>query len=133
MGVGGKAVILVVDDEPSVVNTLAMVLEQAGYSVLTANTGQEAIDIVAGVAVDLALVDVDMPRMNGISLAREIRKRLAECKIILISGAPGASELIDAALAEGVEFDVVAKPVPPADLLEQISGLLRGGNHPRAA
>ena len=124
MRVGGKAVVLVVDDEPSVANTLAMVLEQAGYTVLTAKEGREAIGIVAGTAVDLALVDVAMPRMDGISVAREICKRLPDCKILLISGATEASELIDAAHAEGVGFDVVAKPIPPAELLERLSALL---------
>ena len=124
MRVGGKAVVLVVDDELSVANTLAMVLEQGGYTVLTANDGRQAIGIVAGTAVDLALVDVAMPRMDGISVAREICKRLPDCKILLISGVTEASELIDAAHAEGMEFDVVAKPVPPEELLERLSALL---------
>jgi len=132
MGVGNKAVVLVVDDEPTVANTLAMVLELAGYTVLTANDGREAVGIVAGSAVDLALVDVAMPRMDGISVAREICKRLPNCKILLISGATDATGLINAARTDGLEFDVVAKPVSPEELLERISRLLSGDDDSQA-
>ena len=52
MGVGGKAFILVVDDEPGVLNTLAMVMEQAGYCTLKSNTGRGAIDLATDVAID---------------------------------------------------------------------------------
>jgi two-component system alkaline phosphatase synthesis response regulator PhoP len=119
----GKPVILVVDDEPGVLSTLAMVLERAGYSVLTANKGQEAIDRVAGVAVDLALVDLHMPEMDGVAVAHEIRKRLPNCKILLLTGSLENSELI-AAEADGLEFEVVTKPIPPPELLERLSALL---------
>ena len=130
MGIGGNAVILVVDDEPGVLTTLAMVVELAGYSVLTAKGGQEAIDTVAGAAIDLALIDVNMPGMDGIAVGREIRKKLPNCKILLITGSTEGSDRIIAARAKGLEFDVVAKPIPPEELLERISGLLRGGDHP---
>jgi DNA-binding response OmpR family regulator len=133
MGVGGKAVILVVDDEPGVLKTLAMVLEQAGYSVLTLDKGREALDMVAGVAIDLALIDVNMPRMDGIAVGREIRKKLPNCKILLITGSAAGSDRIIAARTEGLEFDVVAKPIPPEELLERIYRLLSGDSPSQAA
>jgi DNA-binding response OmpR family regulator len=127
---GDKAVVLVVDDEPGVLNTLAMVLEQAGYSCLKSDSGQAAIDLAAGVAIDLALIDVNMPGMDGIAVGREIRKKVPNCKILLITGSAEGSDRIIAARTEGLEFDVVAKPVPPEELLEQISALLiPKGNH----
>jgi CheY-like chemotaxis protein len=130
MGVGDKAVVLVVDDEPGVLSTLAMVLEQSGYKTLKSLTGQEAIDLASGVAIDLALIDVNMPGINGIAVGREIRKKLPDCKILLITGSTDGSDGLIAARAEGLEFDVVAKPVPPEELLELISATLDTGGNP---
>ena len=130
MGVGDKAVVLIVDDEPGVLSTLAMVLEQSGYKTLKSLTGQEAIDLASGVAIDLALIDVNMPGINGIAVGREIRKKLPDCKILLITGSRDGSDGLIAARAEGLEFDVVAKPVPPEELLELISATLDTGGNP---
>ena len=130
MGVGDKAVVLVVDDEPGVLSTLAMVLEQSGYKTLKSLTGQEAIDLASSVAIDLALIDVNMPGINRIAVGREIRKKLPDCKILLITGSTDGSDGLIAARAEGLEFDVVAKPVPPEELLELISATLDTGGNP---
>ena len=118
------------DDEPGVLSTLAMVLEQSGYKTLKSLTGQEAIDLASGVAIDLVLIDVNMPGINGIAVGREIRKKLPDCKILLITGSRDGSDGLIAARAEGLEFDVVAKPVPPEELLELISATLDTGGNP---
>src|SRR5947208_3497876 len=106
-----KPAILVIDNEPTITTTLAMILEQSGYSVVTAGTARAAIDILPGVAFDLALIDVHLPDSDGITLAREIGKRLPSCKILLITGSAEGSEFVMAARRGGLEFDVVPKPI----------------------
>jgi DNA-binding response OmpR family regulator len=114
-------VILVVDDEPSITSTLAMILEQARYTALTAGTGRAAIELLSDVACDLALVDMHLPDMDGITVAREICKRVPNCMILLVSGSLEASDLLQAATRDGLEFDVLYKPIPPGELLGRLS------------
>jgi adenylate cyclase len=118
-------VILVVDDEPSITSTLAMILEQARYTALTAGTGRAAIELVSDVACDLALVDMHLPDMDGITVAREICKRVPNCMILLVSGSLEASDLLQAATRDGLEFDVLYKPIPPGELLGRLSRMLK--------
>ena len=119
-----KPAILVVDDHPSIATTLAMILEAAGYTVATAGTGRAAIDTLAGVAFDLALIDIHLPDTDGITLAREICKQIPPCKILLMTGSVEGSEFVMAARRQGLEFDVIAKPIPPPELLGRLSKML---------
>ncbi|MFO1349967.1 MAG: response regulator [Gammaproteobacteria bacterium] len=66
--------ILAVDDSPSMRQMVALTLKGAGYEVVSAADGQEALTIAQGRAVNLVLTDVHMPRMDGITLIRELRK-----------------------------------------------------------
>jgi DNA-binding response OmpR family regulator len=109
---------------PGVLTTLAIVLEQAGYRTIKSLSGQLAIDVAACVPLKLALIDVNLPQLDGIAVGREIRNRQPDCKILLITGSVEGSDRIIAARADGLEFDVVAKPVPPEELLERLSALL---------
>ncbi len=79
--------ILVVDDEEEVREILAETLEEFGYAVLTAASGEEALPVLArdgGVA--LVITDVRMPGMSGLDLAAEVRQRWPAVKVVLISG-----------------------------------------------
>ncbi|HKZ79101.1 MAG TPA: diguanylate cyclase [Pyrinomonadaceae bacterium] len=69
-----KFKVLVVDDDADKLNLLAMALNMAGYEVLTAGDGQEALTAMAASEPDLVISDVMMPRMNGFDLARQIRQ-----------------------------------------------------------
>lgn len=121
-----KPDILVVDDEPGITATLAMILEGSGYTVVTAATGGAALNAVAGVAFDTALVDLHLPDSDGISLAREICKRLPRCRILLVTGSIELSEL-QTARNGGLEFDILPKPVAPEELLKRLAEMLQGG------
>lgn len=65
--------ILVVDDSPSIRSLIAYVLEQAGFGVVVAEDGQQALDYAQHNKVDLVLTDVHMPNLNGIDLIKELR------------------------------------------------------------
>ena len=79
--------VLVVDDEPDIVQTLKFRLEAAGYEVLTAENGAEALDAMQGEDVDLVLADFMMPEMNGIELTRMIKSHpnWFNVKVVLFS------------------------------------------------
>src|SRR5689334_6522699 len=121
-----KPAILVVDDEPGITATLALILEASGYEVVTAASSHLAIRAVGSVAFDAALIDVHLPDSDGITLAREICKMRPNCRILLVTGSMDASEL-QIATNGASKFDVLAKPVPPEELLKRVAEMLQSG------
>jgi CheY-like chemotaxis protein len=81
-----KAVILCVDDEENPLVLRKFVLQKAGYEVLTASSGKEALELTASRSVDLVLSDHLMPGMNGTELAQQIKAEHPNLPVILISG-----------------------------------------------
>src|SRR5262245_44575131 len=83
-----ETVILLAEDEGVVRNLVRLMLSKEGYAVLTANDGQEALEICAKFAdpIHLLLTDVNMPRMNGMELAERVREHRPETKIVIMSG-----------------------------------------------
>jgi len=93
-----KPVILCVDDEPNSLVLRKLVLQKAGYDVVTANSATAALDILASSRVDLVLSDQLMPGLTGTELARQIKNRWPSLPVILISGVneiPPDSEIAD--------------------------------------
>src|SRR5438309_7239925 len=115
-----KPKVLVVDDERVIAATLAIILGQNGYDALAAYTGKEAVERAKVVMPDLIISDVIMPDMNGIDAAIQIRKALPKCKILLFSGQAATADLLENARLQGHEFEILAKPVHPADLLAKL-------------
>jgi len=81
-----KPIILCVDDEEIPLSLRKSVLEKLGYSVVTANSGAEALKLLEKHRVDLVLTDMLMPGLSGAELAREIKQRMPRIPIILFSG-----------------------------------------------
>ncbi len=81
-----KPVILCVDDEPNSLVLRKLVLQKAGYEVVTANSAMAALDVLASTRVDLVLSDQLMPGLTGTELARQIKNRWPSLPVILISG-----------------------------------------------
>lgn len=115
--------ILVVDDERLVADTLSEVLKDAGYSVITAYDGWEALEMANRCRPAFLLTDVLMPRMNGVELAMALRRIQPSIRILLFSGNAGVSEIIDEGRKQGYEFDTLGKPVHPSMLLKRLSEL----------
>ena len=114
--------ILLVEDEPAVRQLFAQALIRAGYRVLEARNGQEAIKVFDqhGGSVDLLLTDMRMPYMGGGELAATLRSRNPALKLLCISGYPGG---------DTTEFggDFLAKPFSRDDLLAKVRDVLDRG------
>ncbi len=117
-----KPKVLVVDDERVIADTLAMILNQHGYEALPVYTGAQAVEQARELRPELIISDVIMPDMNGIEAAISIREFLPDCKILLFSGQAATADLLETARREGHEFEILAKPVHPTDLLAKLQG-----------
>jgi CheY-like chemotaxis protein len=109
--------VLVVDDEPLIAETLAAILNNSGLAALTAPDGPAALEIARLMPPEMLISDVAMPGMNGFELAVELTKAIPDCEIILFSGQATNSELEAMNRAAGRHFVTLVKPVHPADLL----------------
>ncbi len=111
------SVVLVVDDERLIADTLSLILSQSGYKVLTAYDGKTALEIARSVPPALLITDVIMPGMTGIELAIMLVEVIPECKVLLFSGQAATVDLLAAALDMGYEFAILDKPVHPTEML----------------
>jgi len=116
--------ILVVDDEPELADTLAIIFQKAGYAATAVHSAEEALAFFAAGPPVLAVMDVVMPGMDGVALARKIRKCYPACRILLFSGNAETQNLLQVAQQDGHAFEVLAKPVPPPEMLAKVALLL---------
>ncbi|HEY3926771.1 MAG TPA: response regulator [Candidatus Koribacter sp.] len=117
-----KRRVLVVDDEQVIADTLSIILNKAGFDASPVYTGTAAVESARNMKPDLIISDVIMPDMNGIEAAIQIRAFLPGCKILLFSGQAATADLLESARAKGHEFEILAKPVHPQDLLAKLAG-----------
>ncbi len=120
MQAGKKPKVLVVDDEQVIADTLAKILDLNGFDASAVYTGTAAVENARSLQPDLIISDVIMPDMNGIEAAIHIRGFLPDCKILLFSGQAATADLLETARSQGHEFEILAKPVHPADLLAKL-------------
>lgn len=113
-----QAVILVVDDEPSVCMALKGVLERQGYQVTTASSGMEAVRFLENQPVDLALLDLKMEGMSGLQLMTEIKRRWPDIVIMILTGY-GTLQSALTALRQGAH-DYLLKPSSPQDIITSV-------------
>jgi DNA-binding NtrC family response regulator len=112
--------IFVVDDETVIAATLAMILKTSGFDARSFTNPLEALSAADAEPPQLLITDVVMPEMLGTDLAIEMKRRCPDCKILLFSGQAATSDLLAKARSEGHEFNLLTKPVHPADLLREI-------------
>jgi two-component system alkaline phosphatase synthesis response regulator PhoP len=113
--------ILVVDDEAVVRRTLRALLERAGYAVLEAAHGLEALDLLDG--ADLVVLDWNMPQMDGLELLRHLREERPELPVLMLTAHDGEAERVQG-LRLGAD-DYLGKPLRNAEFLARIEALLR--------
>ena len=116
--------VLVVDDDPDVRQLVEMKLRLDGIETLTATNGQEALDVLATNDVDLVVLDLMMPVMDGIEACRRIREAedMADLPVIMLTAKAQASD-IQTGFATGAT-DYVVKPFSPRELLSRVRGTL---------
>jgi len=116
----GKPKILVADDERVIADTLAMILNQSGFEARPVYSGEAALALASTFEPDMLISDVIMADLNGIDAAIRIRNVLPNIKILLFSGQAATADLLEKARAKGYEFEILAKPVHPQDLLAKL-------------
>ena len=119
--------ILVVDDDPHIAEVISFALDKAGHAHLIARNGLEALDGFNKEPIDLIILDVGLPEMDGLEVCRQIRKQ-SEVPILFLSA---RDEEIDRIL--GLEIggdDYVTKPFSPRELIARVGVILKraGGN-----
>ncbi|MBO4877688.1 MAG: response regulator transcription factor [Ruminococcus sp.] len=117
-----NASILVVDDDHDIVNAIAMLLEKEGYRIYKAYNGLEALDAVTMYDIQLILIDVMMPKLDGLSAMMRIREK-KNIPIIVLSAKSEDSDKI-LGLSMGAD-DYITKPYNPAELAARVRASLR--------
>ncbi|HOG47540.1 MAG TPA: response regulator transcription factor [Anaerolineae bacterium] len=117
-----KARILIAEDEPQMMGILAFALESEGWAVLTAYDGQQALDKVVAELPDLLLLDVMLPRVDGLEICRRVRESTT-IPVILLTAKREEEDII-----RGLELgadDYITKPFRPRELVLRIQAVLR--------
>jgi DNA-binding response OmpR family regulator len=124
--------ILVVDDEKNIVQLARLYLNQEGYRVETAYDGAQALDKAKSVRPDLIVLDIMMPEMDGLSVARELRKTSNVPIIILTARGDDVDRIVGLELGAD---DYVTKPFNPRELVARVKAVLRraGDETPKQA
>ena len=120
-----NANILIADDEPNQLELMSFNLSNAGYSIIKATNGKEAIELIENHSPDLIILDWMMPKMSGIDVCRTLRSR-SETKQIPIIILSARSEDSDKSLGldTGAD-DYISKPFSPKELISRVKALLR--------
>ena len=116
--------VLVVDDEENHRKTLAIGLRLEGFEVMEAEDGERALEVLEKERADVAIVDLMMPGLNGLELARKLRFRCADLKVLLTSGY--VEDPAHAAVIESGELPFMHKPLEPEGLARRVRAVLDG-------
>lgn len=123
-GLSGNRRILVVDDEPAIADTLALIFRSNGYEARTAYSAEQALELLEEWQPDLSIIDVVLPGMNGIEFAIFLKASYPEIHFLLFSGQPGTSGLLEDAKKKGHLFEILAKPLHPTFMLATVADML---------
>jgi CheY-like chemotaxis protein len=118
------ATILLIDDDDQMQKLVKIDLEDAGYRVVTVDSGQHGLRLLEHQEVDLILVDIFMPDMDGLELIPVLRKTRPATKIIAITAGEGVRNFLDAAKHLGAN-DTLKKPFSRQELLDAVASQLK--------
>ncbi|NND38135.1 MAG: response regulator transcription factor, partial [Pseudomonadales bacterium] len=114
---------LVIEDEPAIRQSLVNMLEGAGYACDAASDGEEGLFCASEYPIDIAIVDLGLPGMNGMDLVRELRERGRDLPILILTARDGWQDKV-AGLEAGAD-DYLVKPFHRDELLARLNALLR--------
>lgn len=112
--------ILIADDERTIADTLATIVEMHGFEARTAYDGQEAVEMARSWRPHILLTDVLMPVMGGVEAAMAICEMLPDCRVVLLSGLASVGDLTNEVRQQGLGFEILRKPIPPEELLQTL-------------
>lgn len=113
--------ILIIDDEASLRQTLARILQRAGFTVTTAAGGKEAFELLRQQSFDLVYMDIRMPDINGLEALKTIHAERPDLPVILFTAQPDLHSAVDA-LRSGAS-DYLLKPLKPTDIIERTKAI----------
>ncbi len=116
--------VLVVDDQPQNIRLLEAILTPRGYVVRAAASGSEALEAVAGSDIDLVLLDIVMPGMDGYEVCRRIREQADTAYLPVVMVTASGDEQKVKALEAGAD-DFLSKPINRSELLARVASLAR--------
>ena len=122
MAAHSKKTILVADDDPHIQEVLEVRLASAGYEVILASDGQEALDILARTSVDLVISDIRMPGMDGLQLQAHLEKTAPKLPIIFLTAFGSIQDAVKAIKSGAVDY--LTKPFEGRELLDKVSTVL---------
>ena len=114
--------VLVVEDDPAIADAVRRRLESEGYTVDVVHDGQAAVEAAAATVYDLVVLDVMLPRLDGIEVCRQVQARVPLPVLMLTARAEETDRLIG--LAVGAD-DYLTKPFSPRELVARVAALLR--------
>lgn len=125
-----KEKVLVVDDEPSIVNLVSVKLSHEGYRVVSARDGEEALEKVRSERPDLVLLDVMMPKLDGKEVCMRLKRDPAtkDIPVVMLTAAGEFGEQL-----KGLELgadEYMTKPFDPKHLVQVVAYMLEGGERP---
>jgi DNA-binding response OmpR family regulator len=125
-----KKRVLVADDEAHILHVVSMKLQNAGYEVMTAVDGEEALELCQNELPDLVITDYQMPVMSGLDLCRELRSESPTADIPAIMLTARGFDIQPSAMIDAGIAAVLAKPFSPREVLEKVNVLLSENETP---
>lgn len=117
--------VLVVDDEPNILLSLEFLMQQAGYTVVTAADAERAVDLIAKHCPDLILLDISLPGMSGFDLLEQLRQKAETRNLpVIMLTAHGREVEREKGMALGAN-DYITKPFSTRDLVSRVDALLK--------
>ena len=117
--------VFVVDDEPVIATTLALILMAKGYSAKSFTGPFVSLEAAATDKPDILIADITMPNLSGIQLAVKMREMYPEIHVLLVSGLVSVRDQLADVQMQGRDFEVVIKPVHPEVLLSKVEAFSR--------
>lgn len=115
--------ICIVDDEPAILNTLSSILEEEGYHITLAKTGEEALKVIQQEPPDVVILEVWIPDLDGLEVLKRVRAQFPNIMVIMMSG-HGSVETAVKATKLGA-YDYLEKPLDPERVITVVANAIR--------
>jgi len=122
-----RPVVLVVNKEPAIAETVLEILNKNGYAAIAAYDAEDALETALLIPPELVIAEVALPGLSGIEVAAALKKELPDCKILLLAGQAERADVHGTVKAAGLQVEVVERPVHATELLAHVFSRLVPG------